>query len=133
MAEEGTRSEEMEDICRGLHPAVMDKASKKSNTKKYLDTEITVNLGLLCQRKQVRVSRQAGSFIARGCWKVAPLTSRFTYNKPHRPDFPLKIRLQAGASVAQSIANQPKDLQRAFYRGFKPRQRRPGLSEGLKA
>ncbi|GFO11829.1 hypothetical protein PoB_003833400 [Plakobranchus ocellatus] len=28
MAEEGTRSEEMDDICRGLHPAVDGKASK---------------------------------------------------------------------------------------------------------
>ncbi|GFN85753.1 hypothetical protein PoB_001225900 [Plakobranchus ocellatus] len=42
------------------------------------------------------------------------------------------IQYHFGASVAQWIANPPRDLQGPFCRGFEPRHRRPGLTEGLK-
>ncbi|GFO35805.1 hypothetical protein PoB_006231000 [Plakobranchus ocellatus] len=43
-----------------------------------------------------------------------------------------KEKRMIGESVAQWLASSPRDLQGPFCRGFEPRHRRPGLTEGPK-
>ncbi|GFO15892.1 hypothetical protein PoB_004239700 [Plakobranchus ocellatus] len=47
--------------------------------------------------------------------------------------FHLHALFGGGELVAQWLVSPPRDLQGPFCRGFEPRHRHPGLTEGLKA